>query len=163
MPLAGIEIEPGYATGSTDTGDDSLEAQRERRMSVEAALSDPKPFLEGASRVTLSGDLLFQFDEDRLKPGADVSLQPVARLLRLDPAQRVLLEGHADTVGGDQYNQSLSERRAQAVRTWLVEQAHINPLQIDTVGYGSARPLVPASRSPAEQGPNRRVEVLILH
>ena len=150
-------------TGSAPTGDDSLEAQRERRMSVESALSEPKSFLDGSSRVTLSGDLLFQFDEDRLKPGADLKLQEVARLLRLDPAQRILLEDHADTMGGDQYNQSLSERRAQAVRTWLIEQAHINPMQIDTVGYGSARPLVPASRSPAEQGPNRRVEVLVLH
>ena len=150
-------------TGSGGTGDDALEAQRERRTSVEAALSDPKSFLDGSSRLTLSGDLLFQFDEDRLKPGADGSLQQVARLLKLAPEQRVLLEGHADTVGGDQYNQSLSERRAQAVRSWLIEQAHINPLRIDTVGYGSARPLVPASRSPDEQGPNRRVEVLILH
>jgi outer membrane protein OmpA-like peptidoglycan-associated protein len=130
-------------------------------MSVEEALRDPTPFREG-TRVTLSGDLLFKFDEDRLKPGAEAKLQEVARLLRLDPAQRVLLEGHADTVGGEQYNQSLSERRAEAVRAWLVEQAHINPLRIDTVGYGSARPLVPASRSPAEQGPNRRVEVLVV-
>ena len=130
-------------------------------MSVDQALSDPRAFRDGTSRVTLSGDLLFQFDEDKLKPGADVKLQQVARLLRLEPTRRVLLEGHADTVGGEQYNQSLSERRAEAVRAWLVEQAHLNPMQIDTVGYGSARPIVPASRSPSEQGPNRRVEVLL--
>lgn len=131
-------------------------------MSVDQALSDPRPFLDGSRSVTLAGDLLFQFDEDKLKPGAELKLQQVAQLIRLDPTRRVLLEGHSDTIGGDQHNQSLSERRAQAVRTWLVEQAHLNPLQLDTVGYGSARPIVPASRSRAEQGPNRRVEVLIL-
>ena len=153
----------GTGSGTTGNGedDDTLEAQREPRMSVDQALSDPKAFLDGTSRVTLSGDLLFQFDEDTLKPGAEVKLQQVARLIRLQPARRVLLEGHADTVGGEQYNQSLSERRAEAVRAWLVEQAHLNPMQIDTVGYGSARPIVPASRSPSEQGPNRRVEVLL--
>ena len=73
----------------------------------------------------------------------------------------MLLEGHADTIGGDQYNQDLSERRAQAVRRWLVDQAHLSPLQIDTVGYGNARPLVPSSKSPAAQQANRRVEVLV--
>jgi OOP family OmpA-OmpF porin len=76
---------------------------------------------------------------------------------------KVLLEGHSDTIGGDQYNQELSERRAAAVRTWLVEQAHINPAQIETVGYGASKPIVPASKSPNEQAPNRRVEVRVLN
>ncbi len=131
-------------------------------MSVEAALSDPKPFLDGSTRITLDGDLLFSFDEDRLRAEAEPRLRQVAKLLRADPRLRVLLEGHADTIGGDQYNQELSERRAQAVRVWLVEKAHISPLQIDTVGYGNAKPVVPASRGPAAQQANRRVEVRVM-
>ena len=90
-------------------------------------------------------------------------LKQVARLLRLDPRKRVLLEGHADTVGGDAYNQDLSERRAAAVRTWLVEVAHINPSQIDTVGFGSSRPIAPEGQGPDAQQPNRRVEVRVLN
>ena len=131
-------------------------------MSVEAALHNPRPFLDGSTRVTLAGDLLFKFDEDRLKPEANSKLEEVARLLQIDPAQRVLLEGHSDTIGGDQHNQSLSERRAQAVRAWLVEKGNINPMRLDTVGYGSARPVVPVSKGRAEQSANRRVEVLVL-
>lgn len=110
----------------------------------------------------LSGDLLFEFDEDVLRPAATPKLTQVAKLLRLDPQKRVLLEGHADTIGGDAYNQTLSERRAAAVRTWLIDEAHINPSQIDTVGFGSSRPIVPASKGPAAQQPNRRVEVRVL-
>jgi outer membrane protein OmpA-like peptidoglycan-associated protein len=134
----------------------------EPRISVEEALRDPEAFFEQGSRVMLSGDLLFEFDEDVLRPGANAKLGQVAKLLRLDPQKRVLLEGHADTIGGDAYNQSLSERRAAAVRTWLIDEAHINPSQIDTVGFGSSRPIVPAARGPAAQQPNRRVEVRVL-
>jgi outer membrane protein OmpA-like peptidoglycan-associated protein len=134
----------------------------EPRVTIEEALRDPERFFNGTARVMLSGDLLFQFDEDVLRPEAEPKLNQVARLLRLDPRKRVLLEGHADTIGGEAYNQGLSERRAAAVRTWLVDDAHINPNQIDTVGFGSSRPIVPQSRGPAAQGPNRRVEVRVL-
>jgi outer membrane protein OmpA-like peptidoglycan-associated protein len=147
---------------STILNDGPLEAATEPRMSVESALSDPKPFLDGSSRVTISGDLLFSFDEDTLRPEAESKLRQVAKLLRLDPSVKVLLEGHSDTIGGDQYNQELSERRATAVRAWLVEQAHINPGQVETVGFGASRPIVPSSKSPNEQAPNRRVEVRVL-
>jgi outer membrane protein OmpA-like peptidoglycan-associated protein len=141
---------------------DALEAATEPRMTVDAALSDPKRFLDGSSRVTLNGDLLFSFDEDKLRNEAEPRLRQVAQLLRLDPGAKILLEGHSDTIGGDQYNQDLSERRAKAVRSWLVEQAHIDPAQVETVGYGSSKPIVPASKSPNDQAPNRRVEVRVL-
>jgi outer membrane protein OmpA-like peptidoglycan-associated protein len=142
--------------------DEGLEAASEPRMSVEAALRDPRPFFDGSTRLTLSGDLLFAFDEDRLRPEADARLSQVAKLLRADPRLRVLLEGHADTIGGEQYNQALSERRAQAVRRWLIDRAHLSPLQIDTVGYGNSKPVVPLSKGPGAQAPNRRVELKII-
>ena len=47
--------------------------------------------------------------------------------------------------------------------TWLVQQAHINPLQLDTMGFGSAHPLVRPSKDPTAQAANRRVEVISLH
>lgn len=131
-------------------------------MSVEDALREPSAFFSGDQRVTLAGDLLFQFDEDVVRESAAPKLNQLARLLRLDPQKRVLLEGNSDTIGGDQYNQTLSERRAEAVREWLVSRAHINPSQIDTVGYGSSRPVVSPSRRPDAQQPNRRVDIRVL-
>lgn len=145
--------------GSPGAGEEDLDAAAEPRVSVDRALGNPRAFLGGEERVTLDGDLLFAFDEDQLRPEAEATLRQLARLLRLDPRRRVLLEGHADTIGGEQYNQELSERRARAVRGWLVEKAHISPLLIDVVGYGDARPVVPASKGPAAQKLNRRVEV----
>ncbi|MCA2979120.1 MAG: OmpA family protein [Myxococcaceae bacterium] len=131
-------------------------------MSVADALSNPSPFVDGSTRITLSGDLLFSFDEDRLTPAAEPVLRQLAKVLRAQPETRVVLEGHADTIGGDQYNQALSERRAEAVRAWLIDNAHLSPLQLDTVGYGNSRPVVPTSRAPSAQAPNRRVEVRAL-
>ncbi len=130
--------------------------------SLDEALRDPRGFFSGERLVRLEGDLLFQFDEAQLQPRAEVPLRQLAKLLRLQPGQRVLVEGHADTIGGDAYNQTLSEERAAAVRTWLIDVAHINPGQLDFVGFGNSQPLVPASKSPAQQAPNRRVEVRVL-
>jgi outer membrane protein OmpA-like peptidoglycan-associated protein len=130
--------------------------------SIDEALRDPRGFFSGERLVTLEGDLLFQFDESELQPRAEVPLRQLAKLLRLQPGQRVLIEGHADTIGGDAYNQTLSEERAAAVRTWLIDVAHINPGQLDYAGFGNSRPLVSASKSPAAQAPNRRVEVRVL-
>jgi outer membrane protein OmpA-like peptidoglycan-associated protein len=130
--------------------------------SIDEALRDPRGFFSGERLVTLEGDLLFQFDEANLQPRAEVPLRQLAKLLRLQPGQRVLIEGHADTIGGDAYNQTLSEERAAAVRTWLIDVAHINPGQLDYAGFGNSRPLVSASKSPAAQAPNRRVEVRVL-
>ena len=50
-------------------------------MSVDTALRDPKPFVDGTARITLPGDLLFAFDEDVLKPGAEPTLRQLAKLL----------------------------------------------------------------------------------
>jgi outer membrane protein OmpA-like peptidoglycan-associated protein len=144
------------------SADEGLEAASESRMSADEALRDPKAVLEGRTRLTLDGDLLFAFDEDQLRPEAEPRLRQVAKLLVENPHLRAVLEGHADTIGGDQYNQALSERRAQALRSWLIQRAHVSPLRLDTVGYGNAKPVVPASRGPAAQAPNRRVEVRIL-
>lgn len=158
---AGTGMEAGGGGGG-GMGDGEPDGTADR-MSVEEALQQPERFFgKGEQRVVLSGDLLFQFDEDTLRPAAEPKLRQVARLLRMDPQRRVVLEGHADTIGGNDYNLKLSKRRAEAVRAWLVQQGHINPAQVSTEGYGSARPLVPRSRAPNAQQPNRRVEIRVL-
>ncbi|GEM_PF-1884663 len=163
-PTTPPESVGGGGEGTPDEDQQAVErAASEPRMTVEEALQDPEKFFgNNNQRVTLSGDVLFEFDEDKLRPTAQPKLRQVARLLRMNARKKVVLEGHADTIGGNRYNQDLSERRAQAVRTWLVQEAHINPAQVETVGYGANRPLVPRSKSPAAQQPNRRVEIRVL-
>ena len=68
-----------------------------------------------------------------------------------------MLEGHTDATGSDPYNQALSERRADAVRDYLVEQHHIEPQRLVAVGKGKKDLLDPAN---PEAAVNRRVRVI---
>ena len=68
----------------------------------------------------------------------------------------------ADGIGGSDYNQRLSERRAHAVRDWLIHQEHINPGQLEAEGAGSKRPVVPLTGDRDAQRPNRRVELRVV-
>jgi outer membrane protein OmpA-like peptidoglycan-associated protein len=108
--------------------------------------------------VTLSGDVLFEFDRVALLPPAQTKLSQLAAALQRTDAG-VTIEGHTDSVGTDGYNRDLSHRRAQAVRDHLV--AHGVPAERITVaGHGESRPL--AENASAEgRAMNRRVEIVI--
>ncbi len=68
--------------------------------------------------------------------------------------------GHTDATGTPEYNQRLSQRRAEAVKDWLVKRYGMNASRLETVGKGSSELLVPATGSVDDQAPNRRVEVI---
>jgi photosystem I P700 chlorophyll a apoprotein A2 len=78
----------------------------------------------------------------------------------------VLIEGHTDSKGKDSYNQKLSERRANSVKNWLVENAGADGDRIKIKGWGEAKPAVPNEKSDGSDDPdgrqqNRRVEITI--
>jgi outer membrane protein OmpA-like peptidoglycan-associated protein len=68
--------------------------------------------------------------------------------------------GHTDSTGSPDYNMRLSQRRADAVKEWLVRRYNMNPAKLETMGRGSQELLVPVGNVD-EQAPNRRVEVLL--
>ena len=107
--------------------------------------------------MTLSADTYFDFDKATLKPGGEDRIDEILPALKEDPKKRVLVEGHTDSVGSEQYNQGLSERRADAVARYLASQG-ISMSRIETRGYGESKPV--ASNSTAEgRAQNRRVEI----
>ena len=106
-------------------------------------------------------DLLFDYDSASLRPGATASLQKLGRLIQRNPQAIFKVEGHTDSFGGDEYNLDLSQRRAETVKAWLVENMTIEPDRIQTQGYGKTRLIVPGDRSVEEQQLNRRVEIVI--
>jgi outer membrane protein OmpA-like peptidoglycan-associated protein len=108
--------------------------------------------------VNLS-DVLFDTASANLKPGAREKLARVSGILSSHPGLRLEVEGHTDSVGTDDYNQRLSERRAESVRAYLVEQ-RIAPASIVTVGLGESRP-VATNETPAGRQQNRRVEIIV--
>jgi outer membrane protein OmpA-like peptidoglycan-associated protein len=109
--------------------------------------------------VLTLGDVLFDTARASLNPGAAMKLDRLASFLNEHPDRRVQIEGFTDSVGGDAYNQDLSERRAEAVKAALTIRG-IDPSRIATEGYGKAYPVASNSDSGGRQL-NRRVEVVI--
>ena len=107
--------------------------------------------------VTLSSEVNFAFDSDALTPAAESTLDEVARRLREHTDVRIRIEGHTDSVGSAQYNQGLSERRANSVRTYLESQGIAGDRMI-AVGYGEERP-VASNDTDEGRALNRRVDI----
>ncbi len=106
----------------------------------------------------LGADLLFAFNESRLKNSARISLLQLAALIHKNPSTTFIIEGHTDGIGGDEYNAQLSLRRAQAVVEWLAGNG-VPTARVYTRACGSTRPLVPTDLPRDEQALNRRVEI----
>jgi len=108
--------------------------------------------------VTL-GDVLFETGRAELKGGATANLGKLAAFLNQYPDRNVIIEGHTDSVGSESYNQSLSERRADSVKAYLVGQG-IAAARLTSVGKGESVP-VASNDSATGRQMNRRVEVII--
>ena len=108
--------------------------------------------------VNLS-DVLFDTGSATLKPGAREKLARVAGILLSHPDLKLQIEGHTDSVGDTDYNQRLSESRADSVRAYLTSQG-IAATSVTTAGFGEAQP-VASNDSPAGRQQNRRVELVV--
>jgi outer membrane protein OmpA-like peptidoglycan-associated protein len=113
------------------------------------------------SVITLSGSVLFRTNEATLMPGAQARLDQVAEALLASPGRNVLVEGFTDSQGSDQSNMDLSQRRADAVRSYLVQRG-CDATRIQGHGIGEGRPV--ADNATAEgRANNRRVEIVLEH
>jgi outer membrane protein OmpA-like peptidoglycan-associated protein len=108
--------------------------------------------------ITL-GDVLFDTNKAQLKSGSTRSLQKLADFLKQYPQRKARIEGYTDSTGGADYNQALSDRRAKAVRTSLVDMGISND-RIATQGYGKESP-VASNDTAAGRQMNRRVEIVL--
>jgi|GEM_PF-2513594 len=112
------------------------------------------------TRLTLDGDVSFDYDKADLKPAAlEVLGRAKASFIDVHPDASITIEGHTDDRGSADYNQGLSERRAQAVAGWLARNGVVSE-RISTQGYGKKWPKVP-NTSDANRALNRRVELVI--
>lgn len=107
--------------------------------------------------MTLS-DVLFDTGRATLKPGADRDLDRLAQALKDNPDTRVIIEGHTDSVGGDDYNMQLSEKRAEAVADAL-QMRGVPADRYEVKGLGKAFPVASNSTQAGRQQ-NRRVEIV---
>jgi outer membrane protein OmpA-like peptidoglycan-associated protein len=104
-------------------------------------------------------DVLFATGKYDLQPPAREALAKFAGIVLAHPGLRMQVEGYTDNVGGDTFNQTLSENRANSVRAYLIAQG-LDPTSITAVGYGKSNPVADNS-TPAGRQQNRRVEIII--
>lgn len=127
---------------------------------VELGLSPPVVSLEKGA-IVLSDAALFNADEAALRPDADRALGQVLGVLVAHPElQHLEIQGHTDNVGDDAHNLDLSQRRADAVRAWLLAQG-IPADRLVAKGYGETAP-VRSNATEAGRAANRRVELRAL-
>ncbi|WP_420934386.1 OmpA family protein [Alteromonas sp. A081] len=110
-------------------------------------------------RLILPGDITFATDSSNISTSFNPVLQDVAKVVNNYEKTVLMIKGHTDDIGAEQYNQSLSERRAVAVKNQLINFS-VNSTRITTVGMGEYSPKVP-NNSAANRSMNRRVEMEI--
>ncbi len=104
-------------------------------------------------------DVLFDTGQYTLKPGAREKLAKVSGIILAHPGLKIDVEGHTDSVGGDDYNMKLSENRANAVRSYLVEQG-VSRDGVNARGFGKTMPVADNATAAGRQM-NRRVELVV--
>jgi len=105
--------------------------------------------------------IFFDFAKAILKPDAFPELERVVKLMNDRPAMLIEISGHTDNIGSDETNQKLSERRANAVKTFLVSKG-VDVSRITAIGYGETKPIVSNDDEKDGREINRRVEFKIL-
>jgi outer membrane protein OmpA-like peptidoglycan-associated protein len=134
-------------------------AAEERAMKLESQIKELQAVKSERGLVITLGDVLFDTNKSELRSGALFTIDKLVAFLAEYPDRKVMIEGFTDSRGAEDYNQRLSELRAQAVRDTLVAKG-IDSERIVTRGYGEAFPV--ASNETAEgRQRNRRVEVII--
>jgi outer membrane protein OmpA-like peptidoglycan-associated protein len=109
--------------------------------------------------ITLKGDVTFDVNSAKVKPGLVSELERIANVMVQYPDTRILVEGHTDNAGKEKYNQQLSERRAKAVMDILVQKG-VAPTRMTAKGYGETMPVADNGTKEGRMQ-NRRVEIKI--
>jgi outer membrane protein OmpA-like peptidoglycan-associated protein len=112
--------------------------------------------------MVFDANVLFDFDKSSLKPGGKKALKKYLQEARahLSSARKVIITGHTDNVGGKEYNQKLSLRRAKAVRNYLVSIG-ANAKKMTVSGKGETKPIA-SNSTEAGRAKNRRVEIEVI-
>jgi outer membrane protein OmpA-like peptidoglycan-associated protein len=114
--------------------------------------------LDETGRIITHG-ILFDSGSDRIKGESYKTLANIGQLLADDADLRLSIEGHTDSDGAEDYNLDLSNRRAQAVRTYLIDTYGIDANRLEAKGWGETEP-IDTNASPEGKANNRRVELV---
>jgi outer membrane protein OmpA-like peptidoglycan-associated protein len=168
---ANAEAERQAAVAATERANAATQEANQLRQKAEAERTELRTELMRQFNLILEtrdtarglivnmSDVLFDTGKSTLRAGAREKLAKVSGIIQSHPGLKLEIEGHTDSVGGDEYNQQLSEKRADAVRDYLVQQG-IPADSITAKGYGKSRPVVSNTTAEGKQR-NRRVEMVV--
>lgn len=105
-------------------------------------------------------NIYFDFNKWTIREESRPALDKIARAMQEQPGFRVRIEGHTDAIASEAYNQTLSEKRAEAVRSALIERG-VDPERLEARGFGEVRPIAP-NDTPEGRAENRRIEFKVL-
>lgn len=142
------------ARASAEQDSQALRAKLKDQLNIILATRDTARGL-----IVSMSDVLFDFNQATLKPDAKEKLAKVSGILLAYPTLHLSVEGYTDSIGTDDYNQKLSERRAGAVRDYLTSNG-INAANVQAQGFGKANP-VASNDTAAGRQQNRRVEMVV--
>lgn len=111
-------------------------------------------------QLTFKSSLLFDIDKATLRPESQISLTDLAEIFNEYPDTDILIEGHTDSTGSDEYNLTLSRQRAQSVANYLA-QKNVFPTRFTIMGYGESQPIA-TNDTVQGRAQNRRVELGIV-
>ena len=151
---AGIGTLVGGATGH-QIGAYMDRQEAELRSAVAGVESAGIRRTQDVLTATFRSETLFDFNSFTLKPGAHSELARVADVLVKYPYTSIRVEGHTDATGSEQYNQILSEKRADAVKRALVQRG-VSARRIQVIGFGESQPISSSNAM------NRRVNIVII-
>lgn len=136
-----------------------LNAASSRAQELEQELADLKQKETERGTVFTLGDALFETNKSDLKPGAQNNFRRLAEALKQRSGRTVVVEGHTDSQGSNDYNLALSQRRADAVKNYLINYG-VDASRITSIGKGEEFPVATNDTASGRQQ-NRRVEVII--
>ena len=120
-------------------------------------IKKPAPVMEKpVEKISMTLHFEFDFDKAVVRPEAHDDATKIADSMKKYSKANVLLEGHTDSKGNEDYNMNLSKRRAESVKNYLVENFNVDASRISTIGYGESNP-ISTNDTPAGRQSNRRV------
>ncbi len=147
------------AADSSSGGDSAAPAQSSSTNVATATPTGAKPGSQLDLEINVGDRVFFAYDKSTLSSNGRTTVERWAAWLKTYPANKLMIEGHADERGTREYNLALGERRANASREYLVSLG-IAPNRVTTISYGKERPAIPGSNENAYTQNRRGVAVI---
>jgi OOP family OmpA-OmpF porin len=130
------------------------------REPAEVVTREPERRVEPKKEVCVYLDVYFDFDRSEIKPRYENDLEKIADFMKANPDIQATIRGYTDYIGTEEYNQGLSERRAESIKNHLVTNFGIDAERISTVGLGEVQPLATNETAFGRQLNRRASEVI---